>query len=109
MPTLARRPAGKTKLLVVVSPTCRHCHAGPAVVRRRGLCDRCYHDPTIRRHYAKVTPRRANRQPDCYRVAPIPDEPTAALPGSKAKMKVMRLRLAKRQRLQHPGDARMPS
>jgi len=85
---------------------CRHCSL-LRVVKRRGLCHRCYYTKAIRRLYSDNRKRGAGSVGnDWVRPTPLPDEPTDALPGTEAKVEVMRARFAERQSLWHPEDAR---
>jgi len=47
---------------------------------------------------------RFNRSGDFLSGFALPDEPTAALPGSAEKLRVLRKRLRQRVALHHPGD-----
>jgi hypothetical protein len=92
---------------------CLEC--GAVKVRNRGLCKPCYYQPATRARYPRLTtagrkvPRRGNFAANLYGLAPrTPPEPTAAEPGSPAKIAVMAARFAARQELWHARDARLP-
>jgi hypothetical protein len=81
-------------------PQCRHCHAA-AVSRPRGLCWRCFYTPGIKEKYPSTHRGIGLKQP----TGPA-SFPTNALPGSDAKIEIMKLRAGLRQELYHPQDAR---
>src|SRR5437016_744514 len=60
---------------------CLHC-ARQAATTPRGLCRPCYLAPHVRALYP---PARAARDPGLAAAAPLPAEPTTALPGTPAK------------------------
>lgn len=84
-------------------PDCRHC-LRPCGAHARGLCRSCYAKPGVRGLYP---PLRGNgpRVPDRPRRVDWP-APTAALPGTEAKLAVLAARAAAGQWLFHPRDAR---
>jgi hypothetical protein len=97
--------------------TCLHCkrlkpHEG------RGLCRTCYSQKSTRAlyplpEYDRVSQAKAARERQLALDSegagvwrkPLPVEPTAALPGSEEKIRVMGERLAQGLHLHHPGDA----
>lgn len=79
---------------------CHHCQVR-LIARPRHLCVACFADRAIRGRYRPRTTNRPNRR---TRVRPAP-EPTAAPPGSLAKVAVLELRAALRVALFHPHDA----
>ncbi|MER3416877.1 MAG: hypothetical protein C4297_11790 [Gemmataceae bacterium] len=83
---------------------CRHCHES-VVSRPRGLCWRCYYTPGVREQYAPkgFTQRLAIG----FRDPPLPEKPTRARPGSRAKIRVLAKRAARGVQLWHPLDVRL--
>ena len=75
---------------------CRHC--GRPRAHRRGLCYRCYSDQTIRGAYETLYKQ------DFERAAPLPAEPTAAIPGTEQKILVLIGRESRTEALHHPED-----
>jgi hypothetical protein len=85
---------------------CRHCSLYRAN-RPRKLCRRCHDDHAIRARY-----------PSCYGCGsrgvtggsnvelPVAEVPTRELPGSAAKVEVMRERASAGRAVFHPGDRR---
>lgn len=92
--------------MTVSSLQCRHC--GRNFARRcRGLCWACYYTPGVRDRYPKLPRGRYVYQShDSYGCRPLPTEPTAALPGTLAKMDVLAARVEAGVALHHPLDAR---
>lgn len=86
-------------------PTCRHCGARPAN-RPKCLCYPCYHTPGVREATPAKNKRGRRGVPDRVGLSPLPPGPTAAAPGSAAKLAVMESRAAAGYELHHPGDAR---
>lgn len=92
--------------------TCRHCFRGPAT-RPRGLCRTCYKDPAVRACYQVTNPAnvyavngsRRPEVPDFNGAGDPPCCPTAAIPGTPAKIEALAARVAARQSLWHPLDA----
>ena len=82
---------------------CRHCCARLGT-RPRGLCRQCYFDLARRELHARKSPA----ADDFHGEAPLPDEPTDALPGSPEKMQILIGRAALRQQLHHPDDRKLP-
>ena len=85
-------------------PLCRHCHSA-VVGRPRGLCWHCYYVAGVRELYPSTSIYGQRGVPDRYGVLPPPAEPTAFLPGSAGKVRVMRQRAEAGTALWHPGDA----
>lgn len=85
---------------------CRHqCGRTVTAIRaktHRGLCWTCFTTLAIRDLY----PPRQARHVDHLGDLRMPRTPTAAPPGSEAKIEVMCERAARGERLFHPGDAR---
>jgi hypothetical protein len=83
---------------------CRHCRTGNPS-RARGLCFQCYRVPSIRLLYPPVNAygRRGVGKP--LGRAPLPDAPTAALPGTPDKLATLEARAEANQQLFHPWDA----
>jgi hypothetical protein len=79
-------------------PACRHC--GAKATKPRRLCWRCYADAAIRERYTQL--QRQQRREGRGR-KPLP-QPTDALPGTEAKMRVLEERRAAGQELWHPLD-----
>lgn len=86
-------------------PPCRHCLQRPCAPYKRGLCRRCYRDPEIRALYPRLHNRTYNHIP--MPILPLPDEPTLAWPGSRAKILVMIERMSTGRHPHHPHDARL--
>lgn len=83
---------------------CRHCHERH-VSKPRGLCFRCYYTPGIRDRYPSESRFVRPGVRDWYYRAPLPVEPTDAVPGSAEKVEVLAKRVDERVQLWHPGDA----
>lgn len=82
---------------------CRHCGTCP-VNRPRGLCWGCYHKPGVKDKYPS-TSKYASRGAALVRgAAPLPPEPTPAMPGTPEKIAVMEARLRRGHSLFHPLD-----
>lgn len=89
---------------------CRHCPARCAYLRPRGLCQRCYLRPSIRRLY----PTRRNQNSDADRGSgdvcgnrPAPGRKTRAQPGTPDKIAILAARAGRKQALWHPRDAQV--
>ena len=83
---------------------CRHCQKTKSN-RPRGLCWTCYYTPGVRALYPS-TSKFARRGPGNFNGhAPLPDCPTAAAPGSEAKILILTERAAMKQALFHPLDS----
>lgn len=80
---------------------CRHCgyHHAP---RPRGLCWRCFYAPGVRERYATVGKSGRRGIESTQSTSP---SPTAALPGTPAKVAVLESRAAAGESLWHPADA----
>jgi len=91
-----------------VRTRCRHC-AVRLATRTSGLCRRCYETPGVRGLYPSPHAGRYARRGelDFFGAAPLP-LPTAALPGTAAKVLVLEARAARREQLFHPDDAARP-
>lgn len=85
---------------------CKHCQDPTRTVNRpRGLCWNCYYRPGVRDQYQPKT-NHGKRFDETKKQAGPPDSPTDATPGSEAKILVLIDRVALRQDLHHPKDAR---
>jgi hypothetical protein len=84
-------------------PQCLHCHVRRALHGHRGLCQPCFADKTIRQRYPKSGTRGDG---DRHLDPPLPDKPTAALPGTPEKVGVLTDRARHWRRLWHPRDAK---
>ena len=92
---------------------CRHCLRRKGT-EARGLCRACHGEPGIRVRYpagapgVRLVPREEGEDPvpDFCGWAPPPPRPTAARPGSAAKLAVMGERARLGVQLFHPDDAR---
>lgn len=84
-------------------PICRHCHER-IISRPCGLCWRCYYAPGIREMYPSTSKYGRRSLADFNGAAPIP-EPTAAEPGSRAKVAILKKRAAAGESLHHADDA----
>lgn len=92
---------------------CKDCGDPYAPTNRgtRGLCRECHANPEVRARYGPVAPRgnkalSADRRLHSRRKRRLP-RPTQAAPGSEAKILVLMARLAAREELHHPEDARL--
>lgn len=85
---------------------CRNC-GGNGAGRPRGLCWTCYYKPDIRQRFMMLDNERGGKRsecpPDFNGTAPDPT-PTAALPGSEEKMRVLEERALRGEALFHPDD-----
>jgi len=76
---------------------CLHCQSRQKVQGLRGLCRICFDDLDVRACYPSVH--------DLAQLSPpLPPESTDALPGSWAKIEVMRQRVADGYQPHHPDD-----
>jgi len=91
--------------MVGVRTPCRACGARPAV-RPRLLCWGCYEDPAVRRLHGRLPCRANDRGVGAAEPALPPGPPTAARPGSAAKVAVLCVRAAENRPLWVSGDAR---
>jgi hypothetical protein len=89
-------------------PFCRHCHR-IAVTRPRGLCWGCYYTPGVREQYPP-TSKHGRRGAGAYLAGgfKLPDEPTAAAPGSPEKVAALEARAAVGVALWHPDEPAAP-
>ena len=87
-----------------VWPRCRRC-GRQRVNRPRGLCWYCYYTPGVRDRY----PPLILHHHDTFAPGKLPDEPTDALPGTPAKVRVLAQRQARGEQLFHPLDAGRPA
>jgi hypothetical protein len=91
-------------------PPCRHCGERKAN-RPKQLCWRCHMgtvtSPSVRHLYPSTSKFARHGVRDTYATARRASEPTAAPPGSEAKVLVMIERAARREALFHPLDAPM--
>lgn len=84
-------------------PPCRHCQQAPGS-RPRGLCWRCHSTPAIVALYPSMQHRGAGLGRTAGRPAAAP---TAALPGTWDKVRVLEERAGQGEALWHPDDARI--
>jgi hypothetical protein len=89
---------------------CRNQECSRLADQRRGLCRRCYDDRSIRAKFPRLDTteaRRTNGQRAWTgtRSRPLP-QPTIAVPGSREKIEVMRLRFERGEQIFHPDDPR---
>lgn len=86
---------------------CIHCGREPAN-RPRGLGWNCYYKTGVRDRYPPTDGGRWARNGPGQRVRglALPATPTAALPGTEAKMAVMAERVTRGEALFHPADLR---
>lgn len=89
-------------------PKCRHCKRR-FMCRPRGLCHKCYYTPGVRATRPSQS-KYANRgYGNKAGAVPLDDwGPTAAVPGSEAKLRVMTGRAKRSVALFHPADAMYP-
>ncbi len=83
-------------------PLCLHCQSRPQRGPRsgsRGLCRRCYYTPGIREQYRQI-----HLYEEPGNGFPPPNSPTAATPGSEAKIQEMRTRFEAGKAIFHPDD-----
>jgi hypothetical protein len=85
---------------------CKHCRVGQ-VNRPRGLCWACYYTPGVRDLYPSTSKFAPHGIRDFYGRGALPHAPTAAPPGSPAKVAILEERARMRQQLWHPSDATM--
>jgi hypothetical protein len=83
---------------------CRHCGQAP-INRPRGLCWHCWHDAEVRDLYPPSVSKFARRGNGCGHGGYRLPEPTDALPGTEAKVRVLEERARRREQLFHPQDA----
>ena len=76
---------------------CLHCRTRKAA-KARGLCKACYASPARGLYPCRWSP-------DWTAAGTAPPGPTAALPGTEAKVDVMVGRAERGEALFHPGDA----
>lgn len=84
---------------------CRHCQRVKSN-RPRGLCWSCYYAPGVREQFPSTSKFARRGISDFNGRAQLP-EPTAALPGSAEKVRVLEERARLGQALWHPHDARV--
>jgi hypothetical protein len=82
---------------------CRHCKQRKALAGHRQLCQVCFTNKAIRDQHAKQGLRGDG---DRNIVNPPLSEPTRALPGSEAKIRVLTDRARNWRRLWHPRDGK---
>lgn len=81
---------------------CRHC-GHPKVNRPRGLCWRCWHRPEVLVQYPS-TSIYARHGVGNGGKGQLPRHPTAAFPGTAAKIEVLHQRAKRGESLFHPDD-----
>jgi hypothetical protein len=84
---------------------CRHCQRVKSN-RPRGLCWSCYYTPGVREKFPSTSKFARRGVSDFNGRARLP-EPTAALPGTEAKVRVLEERARQGQALWHPLDAKL--
>jgi len=82
---------------------CRHCRRRPAN-RPRRLCWNCYYAPGVRDRYPSAAQHASKQLATANVEPPPPEEPTAAQPGTPAKVTVLEQRVAAKRGLWHPDD-----
>ncbi len=83
---------------------CRHCQRVRSN-RPRGLCWSCYYKPGVREKYPSTSKFARRGLDDFNGRAPLPPEPTRALPGTPEKVAVLEERARLGLSLWHPLDA----
>jgi hypothetical protein len=83
---------------------CRHCNHVKSN-RPRGLCWSCYYTPGVRDLYPSTSKFARRGIGDFNGKAPLPPEPTDALPGTAEKVSVLEERARLGLSLWHPADA----
>ena len=86
---------------------CYHCREILSVLRRRGLCWRCYYTPEIRSRYPhkpRPTSHSKLAQVDIEAAKSAAGEPCNDPPGSEGKIAVLAARAAVGAELWHPQD-----
>lgn len=83
--------------------TCRHCQQRPAL-RARGLCNQCYKQPSVRALYPISTSKFARRGIEDRCVNKPALFATQSVPGSPAKLAILKVRVAGHQDTVHPND-----
>lgn len=90
----------------VARTPCRNCLKAPASrLWRRGLCWPCYQTPGVRTKFPVNEKVKRRGVMNGFLTPPLPPEPTSAVPGSEAKVEVMRARAEAGYCIFHPGDA----
>jgi hypothetical protein len=84
---------------------CRHCQRVKSN-RPRGLCWSCYYTPGVREKFPSTSKFARRGVSDFNGRAKLP-EPTTALPGTDAKVRVLEERARLGQTLWHPLDAKL--
>lgn len=88
---------------MIVRPVCLHCRA-KWVTRPRGLCWPCYYTSGMRDLYPPVSDKGRRGPGTGNRAPPPPEIPTAHLPGTEGKIRVLEERVAAGEGLWHPDD-----
>lgn len=86
---------------------CVHCKV-TKFLRPRGLCYRCYYTPGVKDQYPSYWNQRGTPRPDedpDFNGAAKPCQPTASMPGTEEKIRVLMDRVAAKEELHHPEDA----
>jgi hypothetical protein len=86
---------------------CCHCQKKKQN-RPRGLCWTCYYGPGIRALHPSSSKFARHGILDKNGGVPLPHRPTAAVPGSEAKIQVLMERAQLQQALFHPEDGDLP-
>ena len=84
---------------------CRHC-TKCKVNRPRGLCWSCYYTPGVKDLYPSTSKYARRGVGNFNGLAPLPPEPTTALPGTPEKAAVLAERARLKLALWHPLDAK---
>src|SRR5262245_3324916 len=83
---------------------CRHCQKTKSN-RPRGLCWTCYYTPGVREKYPSTSKFARRGLGNFNGLAPLPDCPTDAAPGSEAKILILIERASLKRALFHPDDS----
>lgn len=96
---------GKKRVIRFNREMCIHCKERRSN-RPRGLCFDCYYTDSIRGLYPSKRPwiECMGETEEDFADFPLPDAPTRALPGSKAKQYIMRARWRRGMHPHHPLD-----
>jgi hypothetical protein len=86
---------------------CRNCQRVPSN-RPRGLCWSCYYRPGVRDRFPSTSKFARRGVGDFNGSSALPPMPTAALPGTPAKVAILEERARLGQDLWHPLDALVP-
>ncbi|HYH68671.1 MAG TPA: hypothetical protein VD866_28520 [Urbifossiella sp.] len=87
-----------------MTAVCRNCSKSK-VNRPRGLCWSCYYTPGVKEQFPSTSKYARRGVGNFNGLAPLPDAPTSAAPGSPEKLAVLEQRAKLKQALFHPADA----